>query len=104
MLPGRKTNLFVTVGSSSYIMLDEEYIYTVTRNNHNYEYVETYSNENNEWFSMLNLSLGVQHQITKRCFIQGEPFIKAPMKGIGEGKVNLVSAGVFVSVKYWINP
>jgi hypothetical protein len=104
MLPGRRTNLFVTVGSSSYIMLDEEYIYTVTRNNHNYEYVETYANENNEWFSMLNLSVGVQHQITKRCFIQGEPFIKAPMKGVGEGKVNLVSAGVFVSVKYWINP
>ncbi|HTF18027.1 MAG TPA: outer membrane beta-barrel protein [Chryseolinea sp.] len=104
VLPGRKTNLFVTVGSSSYIMLDEEYVYTVTRNNRDYEYVENYSNKNNEWFSMLNLSVGVQHQVGKRWFVQGEPFLKAPMKGIGEGKVNLVSAGVFVSVKYWINP
>jgi len=104
MLPGRKTNLFVTVGSSSYIMLDEEYIYTVSRNSRDYEYVETYSNENNEWFSMLNLSVGVQHQVAKRWFVQGEPFLKAPMKGVGAGKVNLVSAGVFVSVKYWINP
>lgn len=104
MLPGRKTNLFVTVGASSYIMLDEEYIYTVSRNNHDYEYVETYSNKNNEWFSMLNVSAGVQHQVGERWFVQCEPFLKAPMKGVGEGKVNLASAGVFVSVKYWINP
>ncbi|MEJ1240840.1 outer membrane beta-barrel protein [Chryseolinea sp. T2] len=102
MLPGRKTSLFVTVGSSSYIMLNEEYVYTVTHNNKDYEYVESYSHENNEWFSMLNLSTGIQHQVGKRWFVQGEPFLKAPMKGIGAGKVNLVSAGVFVSVKYWI--
>lgn len=104
MLPGRKTNLFVTVGSSSYIMLEEEYVYTVRHNNKDYEYVESYANKNNEWFSMLNLSFGVQHQVARRWFVQGEPFLKAPMKGVGEGKVNLVSAGVFVSVKYWINP
>lgn len=104
IMPGRKTNLFVTVGSSSYIMLNEEYVYTVSRNSYDYEYVENYSHKNNEWFSMLNLSFGIQHQLDKRWFIQGEPFLKAPMKGVGEGKVNLVSAGVFVSVKYLINP
>ncbi|MGC3943596.1 MAG: outer membrane beta-barrel protein [Chryseolinea sp.] len=104
MLPGRKTSVFVTVGTSSYIMLDETYVYTVSHNNRDYEYTQSVSNKNNEWFSMLNLSLGVQHQVAKRWFVQGEPFLKAPMKGVGEGKVNLVSAGVFVSVKYWINP
>lgn len=104
MLPGRKTNLFVTVGSSSYIMLNEDYVYTVWHNNKEYEYAESYSHENNEWFSMLNLSLGIQQQVGKRWFVQGEPFLKAPMKGVGAGKVNLVSTGVFVSVKYWINP
>jgi hypothetical protein len=103
LMPGRKTNLFVTAGVSSYIMLKENYIYTVSRNNYDYEYEENYSHKNNEWFSMLNLSVGVQRQIANKWFIQGEPFLKAPMKGIGEGKVNLVSAGVFVSVKYKIN-
>jgi hypothetical protein len=48
--------------------------------------------------------VGIQHQVARRWFVQGEPFLKAPMKGVGAGKVNLVSAGVFVSVKYWINP
>lgn len=104
LFPGRKTSLFVTAGASSYLMLDEKYVYTVYNGYYNYEYEESYSNKNMEWFSMLNLSIGVQHQVGKRCFIQGEPFFKAPMKGVGQGKVDLVSAGVFVSLKYWINP
>ena len=98
----RKTSVFITGGLSSYIMLKENYIYTVKRNNNYYEYEENYSHKNNEWFSMLNLSVGVQHQVTKRWFVQAEPFLKAPLKGIGEGKVNLVSVGVFASVKYRI--
>jgi hypothetical protein len=84
-------------------MLNEEYIYTVWRNNRDYEYVENYSRENNDWFSMMNISVGIQHQVGKRWFVQGEPFLKAPVKGIGEGKVNLVSSGVFFSLKYLIS-
>lgn len=103
MFPGQRTNLFITVGSSSYLMLNEEYIYTVWRNNRDYEYVENYSRENNEWFSVLNVSVGVQHQVGRRWFVQGEPFLKAPIQGIGEGKVSLVSTGVFFSLKYLIN-
>lgn len=104
MFPGRKTNLFVTLGTSSYLMLDEMYVYTVSRYSHDYKYVEKYANGNMEWFSMLNLSAGLQHQMGPRWFLQAEPFLKAPMKGVGEGKVNLVSTGVFVSIKYWMNP
>lgn len=104
LFPGRKTSLFVTAGASSYLMLAEKYVYTVYHGYYDYKYEDSYSNKNMEWFSMLNLSLGIQHQVGKRCFIQGEPFFKAPMKGVGQGKVDLASAGVFVSLKYWINP
>jgi len=104
MLPGKKTNLFVSLGGSSYVMLDEKYCYTIYGNYRDYEYTEDYSNKNVEWFSMLNLSFGVQHQIGRRWFVQGEPFLKAPVKGVGEGKVNLASAGVFISLKCLINP
>ena len=98
--PESKTNLFVTLGSSSYIMLKEKYVYTVWANQRDYQYEENFSHKNNEWFSMLNISIGVQRRIGEHFFVQAEPFLKAPMSGVGEGKVNLVSTGVFFSLKY----
>jgi hypothetical protein len=98
--PESKTNLFVTVGSSSYIMLKEKYVYTVWANQRDYQYEENFSHKNNEWFSMLNISIGVQRRLGEHFFVQAEPFLKAPMSGVGEGKVNLVSTGVFFSLKY----
>jgi hypothetical protein len=95
-----KTNLFVTVGSSSYLMLKEKYVYTVWANHQDYQYEENFSHKNNEWFSMLNISIGVQRRIGEHFFVQAEPFLKAPMSGVGEGKVNLMSTGVFFSLKY----
>lgn len=100
LFPERKTSLFVCLGSSSYIMLKEQYVYTVTWNQNEYLYEENFSNKNNEWFSMLNLSIGIQQKIGKRFFAQAEPFLKAPISGVGEGKVNLMSTGVFLSLKY----
>lgn len=100
LFPQRKTSLFVSVGSSSYIMLKEKYVYTVTWNQNDYLYEENFSNKNNAWFSMLNVSIGVQQRIGKRFFAQAEPFLKAPISGVGEGKVNLMSTGVFFSLKY----
>lgn len=100
IFPESKTNLFVTVGSSSYLMLKETYVYTVWANHQDYQYEESYSHKNNEWFSMLNISIGVQRRIGEHFFVQAEPFLKAPMSGVGEGKVNLVSTGVFFSLKY----
>jgi len=100
IFPDRRTNLFISLGSSSYIMLKEHYVYTVWSNQKEYQYEETFSNENNEWFTMLNLSVGIQQRLGKRFFAQAEPFLKAPMSGVGEGKVNLMSTGIFLSLKY----
>ncbi|MBL0740462.1 outer membrane beta-barrel protein [Chryseolinea lacunae] len=100
IFPEAKTSLFVTVGSSSYIMLNEEYVYTVWANQRDYEYTENFSNKNREWFSMLNISFGIQRMVGERFFVQAEPFIKAPVSGVGEGKVNLASTGAFFSLKY----
>ncbi|MBA4058758.1 MAG: hypothetical protein C0490_28835 [Marivirga sp.] len=103
IFPDRRTNLFVSVGSSSYIMLKEQYVYTVWANQKEYQYEENFSHKNNEWFSMLNLSIGVQQRLGKRFFAQAEPFLKAPVSGVGEGKVNLMSTGIFFSLKYSLN-
>lgn len=103
ILPEARLNFYATVGVSSYIMLKENYVYTVTENNHDYYYYEDYKNENRHWFSMLNISFGVQYRISPRLQIQAEPFLKAPMSGVGAGKIDLVSAGTFFALKYKIN-
>lgn len=103
IVPEARLNFYATVGVSSYIMLKENYVYTVTENNNNYYYYEDYKNENRHWFSMLNLSFGVQYRVSPRLYFQAEPFLKAPMSGIGQGKIDLVSVGSFFALKYKIN-
>lgn len=103
ILPEARLNFYATVGVSSYIMLKENYVYTVTTNNQDYYYYEDYKNENRHWFSMLNISFGLQYRVSPRLQIQAEPFLKAPMSGVGAGKIDLVSAGTFFALKYKIN-
>ncbi|SKC57284.1 outer membrane beta-barrel protein [Ohtaekwangia koreensis] len=102
IMPESRLNFYISGGVSSYIMLKENYVYTVWENNTNYYYYENYNNKNNNWFSMLNLSFGLQYRMNNRFMFQVEPFLKAPVAGVGEGKVDLVSIGSFFSLKYKI--
>lgn len=95
-----RTSFFATAGFSSYIMLEERYEFTVIGNTRDYIYREDINHKNNEWFSIMNLSIGIQRQIGERFWLQAEPFLKAPLSGIGEGKVDLVSSGAFFTLKY----
>jgi hypothetical protein len=98
--PVAKTNFSVTAGISSYIMLSEDYTYVVKGPTKDYVYNENFTRKNNDWGSMLNLSIGIQHRLSRRFQVQAEPFLKAPLSGVGEGKVDLVSSGIFFSLKY----
>jgi hypothetical protein len=98
--PEARTSFSITTGISSYIMLNEDYTYGVKGPTKDYLYNETFTCKNNNWASMLNLSIGIQHRLSRRFQVQAEPFLKAPLSGVGEGKVDLVSSGVFISLKY----
>lgn len=101
--PEARTNFFISTGLSSYIMLLEMYTYTVEANQQEYTYDEKYVRKNKNWFSMLNLSIGIQHRLSSRFQIQAEPFLKAPVSGIGQGKVNLNTMGAFFTLKLQLN-
>ncbi len=98
--PEARTNFSITTGISSYIMLNEDYTYGVKGPTQDYIYNEKFTRKNNDWASMLNISIGIQHRLSRRFQVQAEPFLKAPLSGVGEGKVDLVSSGVFFSLKY----
>lgn len=91
------------IGISSYLMLSENYKYAVVYNSVSYPYDTKVAGKNNEWFKLINLTLGVNYRITNRWSLQAEPFAKLPIAGIGEGKVMLSSTGLFLGIKYKIH-
>jgi opacity protein-like surface antigen len=101
--PQSRASFYAGIGLSSYIMLEEDYTYTVNSSSGSRDYSYYIERENNEWFKILNVSAGIQYQIAPRVHLQAEPFLKAPLVGIGEWDVLLSSMGIFMGLKYKIN-
>ena len=101
--PHKKVSFYAGAGFSSYIMMTEDYTYTVFATSGNRTYSTQVEGKNNEWFKVLNLSFGIQYPLSSQWHIQAEPFLKAPLAGVGEGDVLLSSLGVFLGLKYKIN-
>jgi hypothetical protein len=90
-------------GFSSYLMLSENYKYSVVYNSTSYPYNTQIEGRNNEWFKLINVSLGVNYRLNDHWSLLAEPFAKLPMAGVGEGKVLLSSTGLFLGIKYKIH-
>ena len=92
-----KQTWFVSSGVSSYWMVKENYTYTYAWGSPR----EVDWNDNSKYyFSVLNFSIGLERQISKRFNLQVEPYLKTPLKSVGRGGVNLYSSGVLFSTKY----
>jgi hypothetical protein len=87
-------------GISSYFMQKEsyDYYYYYTGSSTLQHKKEVYG-DNNHLFSVIDLSIGYEHRLSKHLSIQGEPYLKVPMKGVGEGRVHLYSAGLMLGLK-----
>lgn len=95
-------SFYVSVGFSSYLMNEENYVYYVETSHGTYDYPKQVKRENNEWFKTLNISAGMQFRMNKQFSLQFEPTLKAPLAGVGEGEVSLVSLGAFFNLRYEI--
>lgn len=91
---------FISGGVTSYVMNQEEYYYNYPDVPHNYQTREISVRTGEYGFSNLNLSVGYEHYLSKRLSWQVEPFVKAPLRGVGYFKVNLLSTGAFFSIRY----
>jgi hypothetical protein len=99
--PAQAHRIFFGTGLSSYFMLTEDYSYEY-ENNYDPDLINSWSvnNENQHFLSIYNLSVGYQRAIGAQWLIEIEPFIKAPLAGVGFGEVDLWSTGSFFSIKY----
>jgi hypothetical protein len=98
----RSVSFYASVGISSYIMNSEKYKFHVKTYGGGYSYTHKVEGENNEVFSVINISAGVNKQLTTRWGIQLEPFVKQSIKGIGDGDLSLSSLGAFLNLRYTI--
>lgn len=78
-------------GASSYFMLKEKYDYYWANNT---KRTHEFSNQNQHYFSVLNLGVTYERKTAGRLKWALQPYVKVPLNGVGEGKVKLNSAGV----------
>ncbi|HEX2848686.1 MAG TPA: hypothetical protein VHN59_19225 [Chitinophagaceae bacterium] len=97
----KKHEWFVSAGVSSYLMKKEnyEYYYKDPLGQPAYRSWDI-ENENNHFFSILQLSGGYQYRFSERFSLMAEPYFKLPVSGVGFGKVKLNNTGVLFTVGY----
>jgi hypothetical protein len=98
--PGARVSFFTSAGISSYLMAQEDYTFYYDSYGGQKKYYKQVKGENKEWFSVLNVSAGITRQIGSGLFVEAEPFVKVPFSGIGDGKLNVNSLGLFVRLRY----
>ncbi len=97
-----KRRWFASTGLSTYLM-DKEYydIYFTYNGNPNYPpYPYDSDTNSNYFFSIWNLSAGMERSLGKHFSIQAEPYLKIPLKGLGAGTMRMTSYGVLFTLKY----
>jgi hypothetical protein len=100
VVSNKKTNGYITAGTSAYFMKKEEYqFYFKNGSGNDTTRSANFSNNSNHYFSSLNLSAGIEQTITNKLSLIAEPFVKVPLKGIGFGKVKLYSGGILLTAK-----
>lgn len=85
----------VSAGVSTYFMLREKYDYYYPNY---YKRTRVFSNQNQHYFSVLNISAGWEKNTKGRVNWGLQPYVKIPLGGVGEGEVKLFSAGLSLQV------
>lgn len=94
-------NWFVSAGVSSYLMKEENYEYYYKNASGGTEYrSRSIQNENDHFFSIVQLSGGYQYRFSDKLSLMTEPYFKLPVSGVGFGKVKLNNTGVLFTLGY----
>jgi hypothetical protein len=93
------TTYYAIAGVSSFVMKKEDYNYSYLYYNIPHESAWTYSG-NKHFFSVFNISVGIEKKISPDFSLLLEPIISIPISGVGEGRVKLYSAALQAGIKY----
>ncbi len=98
---GARSRWFASGGFSSYHMNSEKYkYYFVDETDPDIKYRGWKGNTGWYLFSHANISAGYEYRISRKLSLLAEPSIRMPLKRVGYGKVNLITTGLWLSVRY----
>ena len=97
-----ENGIFYDVGISNYMIHSEWYGFTydnaLVLPNSIAEVQE--NNENKHLVGVGSVSIGYQHALGNRFYMQLSPYLQFPLTGIGAGKANLYSSGIQFAIKF----
>ena len=89
-----KFKSFVSIGSSSWTILKEEYEFYYAKDYPGLIYHWSSSQDKNYWLSMAQMGIGIEKTIRPGLSLQLNWFAQMPLKGVGNGKVEIYSSGL----------
>jgi hypothetical protein len=97
-----RSRWFATGGFSSYHMNSEKYKYNyIDPNDPNAKWAPGWDGKTGwYWLSHANVSAGYEYRISRKLSLLAEPSVRMPLKRVGYGKVNLITTGFWLSVRY----
>ena len=98
---GERSRWFASGGFSSYHMNSEKYNYHFEDENDPSIWYRSWKGKTGwYWLSHANVSAGYEYRISRKLSLLAEPSIRMPLKRVGYGKVNLITTGLWLSVRY----
>lgn len=92
--------LFISAGASTYFVIKEDYYFHYEQDDPDLPYHWGTDEMTPYPFGVINASMGYEYQLGKKSALQIEPFIKIPTTGIGWGKVDLHTIGIYFIYKH----
>ncbi len=89
-----KFKSFVSLGSSSWTILNEKYEFYYAKNYPGLIYNWSSSQDKNYWLSMAQMGIGIEKTIRPGLSLQINWFAQMPLQGVGNGKVEIYSSGL----------
>lgn len=94
-----RSRIFTGVGATSYYVQKEKYVYKYSEYVHGQ--VPGWKGKTGWfWLSHVSASVGYEYRISNKFSLLAEPYIRIPIKGVGYGKVNIVTTGLWFSLRY----
>lgn len=95
-----RSRWFAGAGVSSYYMGNEKYIYNYPEHTYGDIWRDYETKTGWYWLSHVNASVGYERKISKNLSLLAEPYVKIPLKKVGYGKIDLLTIGMWLSIRY----
>ncbi|TKK71504.1 hypothetical protein FC093_00315 [Ilyomonas limi] len=93
----KSSTFFSSAGMSSYILTKEKNDYQTSMNGVQQNMKGMYKQVSAGFASSIDVSVGYEHTIQKGTTIRIQPYLQIPLKGMGMGSMQVMSAGIHIA-------